>query len=187
MRTVPLEEYYEWWAIVDQATYDPNVLFTTQALVYGDYSAPPVPVALSAGQNVLVLLVFNGGYTDISGCEADGHSMEVTGMIYDTTGLNGDAGTGELLAGPDLVHLPAGSVVGKFVVDTPLYYAPDPIAALPEVMTAGKTLWVTGLDASGRYYQVVLSGKFLWVPIGTIGPNNDAVWNNTPLSTAVVE
>jgi hypothetical protein len=40
---------------------------------------------------------------------------------------------------------------------------------------------VVKLDESGLFYEVVLSGQFLYVPVGTIGPTYDDVWHGTPL------
>ncbi len=89
--------------------------------------------------------------------------------------------------GIDMVAIPAGSVVGTFLTSTPLYYAPDPTAASSTVMDAGKTLWVIGVDKSGQFYKVLLVGKFYWVPINTMGPNYDSVWNGWPLPSQTVE
>lgn len=89
--------------------------------------------------------------------------------------------------GPDMVPIPDQAVVGAVVSDTVVYFAPQADAATDIVIEAGKTLWVYGVDASGAYYQVMLSGKLFWVPVGTMGPNYDDVWNGTPLPTAVVE
>jgi len=88
--------------------------------------------------------------------------------------------------GPDLVPIPTAAVVGAFVVNTPIYWAPRADAATTTVMVAGKTAWVYGVDASGAYYKVMLSGKFFWVPVSTMGPNYDAVWQGRPLPTGVV-
>ena len=91
------------------------------------------------------------------------------------------------LPGPDQVPIPEGSVVGAFVATTPIYFAPEADAVVPSiVMEAGKTAWVYGVDASGQYYRVMLAGKLFWVPVSTMGPNYDAVWNGTPLPTTVV-
>ncbi len=89
-------------------------------------------------------------------------------------------------AGSDQVPIPAGAVVGSFVATTALYTAPSADAATSLSMQAGQTLWVYGVDASGKYYQVQLAGQLLWVPVGTMGPNYDAVWNGKPLPTTVV-
>ncbi len=94
---------------------------------------------------------------------------------------------GSSLAGSDMVTLPAGSVVGTFVATTPLYYLPAADALSDSVMTVGQSLWVTGLSADGLFYQVILSGQFLWAPVETMGPNYDDVWNGTPLPTQVVD
>jgi len=90
------------------------------------------------------------------------------------------------LPGPDMVPIPATAVVGAFVVSTPAYFAPRADAATSTILDAGKTVWVFGVDASGGFYKVVLAGKFFWVPVGTMGPNYDAVWQGRPLPTGVV-
>ncbi len=87
--------------------------------------------------------------------------------------------------GRDMVDVSAG-VVGAFTQHTELLYAPDANAGSGKVMAAGQTLWVLGVDRSGLYYKVLLSGDTYWVPVRSMGPNFDAVWNGTPLPTTVV-
>ena len=91
------------------------------------------------------------------------------------------------LPGPDMVPIPATAVVGSFVSTTPIYFAPQLDAGTDIVMEAGKTAWVYGVDASGAFYRVMLSGKFFWVPVSTMGPNYDDVWQGRPLPTEVVQ
>lgn len=91
------------------------------------------------------------------------------------------------LPGSDMVTLPDTAVSGKFVSTTALYWAPKPGAVTDAVMKAGQTLWVLGVDSTGQYYQVVLSGKYLWVPVWTMAPNPDQVWLSHPLPTTVVD
>jgi len=55
------------------------------------------------------------------------------------------------------------------------------------VLPAGKTAWVLGQDASGQFYKIVWTCTMLWVPVSTMGPNFDAVWNGAPLPTNVVQ
>jgi hypothetical protein len=88
--------------------------------------------------------------------------------------------------GPDMVNLPAWAVVGTFTQMTPLYYDPAPGATSDSMMDSGQSLWVLGLDETGAFYQVVLSGQYLWVPVGTIGPTYSEPWNGHPLPTEVV-
>lgn len=88
--------------------------------------------------------------------------------------------------GPDIVNLPSGAVVGQFVSTTPAYFAPVSGATTTTILEVGKTAWVVGVDASGSFYKAVLSGRFFWVPVETMGPNYDDVWNGTPLPTTVV-
>jgi hypothetical protein len=89
--------------------------------------------------------------------------------------------------GPDMIFLPEWAVVGTFTETTPLYYYPAPGAASDSSMNSGQSLWVLGLDPTGAFYQVVISGKYLWVPVETIGPTFDAPWYGHPLPTEVVE
>ena len=88
--------------------------------------------------------------------------------------------------GADMVPIPSQAVVGSFVATTAVYGSPNANAESTTVMEAGKTAWVYGVDASGQFYKVMLAGKFFWVPVNTMGPNYDEVWNGTPLPTTVV-
>jgi len=85
-----------------------------------------------------------------------------------------------------LVDLPAGSVVGTFLTDTAAHWAPGKQTAPSVVFAAGKTAWVIGQDESGAYYKIAYLCNYLWVPVESMGPNYDAVWNGTPLPTRVV-
>ena len=91
------------------------------------------------------------------------------------------------IAGLDMVPIPDTAVVGSFVTTTPIYFEPRADAATATVMEAGKTAYVYGVDASGGFYKVMLSGQFFWVPVNTMGPNFDSVWNGRPLPTNVVD
>ncbi len=122
-----------------------------------------------------------------------GTPEEVLVRISENTGEFGPCPVEEAAAdpvpgpGPDMVPIPATAVVGTFLVNTPLHYAPAEGALADEAMPAGKTLYVFGVDESGAYYQVLLSGKFFWVPVEAMGPTYDDVWNGRPLPTEVVE
>ena len=90
--------------------------------------------------------------------------------------------------GPEInVPIPASAVVGRVVQSTLVYWAPRPNALVPMVLPEGKTVWVLGLDDSGRYYKVAWVDVYLWVPREALGPNTDALWQGAPLPTAVVE
>ncbi len=89
--------------------------------------------------------------------------------------------------GPDMVPIPPGSAMGTFLVDTPLYWAPEADAVTEYVMKAGQSLWVTGTDASGQFSQVILSGYFLWVPVSSVGPTYDETWGGYPLPAQLIE
>ncbi len=88
--------------------------------------------------------------------------------------------------GPDMVPLPADAVVGIFTANTELLVSPGGLGS-GVVMEAGKTVWVLGVDSTGMYYKVLVSGQAAWVPVGSMGPNFDDVWNGAPLPTTVVD
>ena len=75
------------------------------------------------------------------------------------------------------------SVVGTFVLDAPLYWAPGELVQPYTTIPAGKTAWVLGIDATGAYYKIVWVCDVLYVPRGTMGPNFDAVWGGRALPT----
>lgn len=89
--------------------------------------------------------------------------------------------------GCDMQPIPATAVGGSFVADAPLYYMPGDLVEPATSIAAGNTAWVLGKDASGQYYKILWSCDQLWVPVSSMGPNYDAVWNGTPLPTGVVE
>jgi hypothetical protein len=89
--------------------------------------------------------------------------------------------------GCDLLNIPATAVVGTFVEDTPLYYAPGQMIIPQEWMDTAQSLWVLGVDATGEYYKVILACGTYWAPVSTLGPTYDDVWLGKALPTNVVE
>jgi hypothetical protein len=88
--------------------------------------------------------------------------------------------------GPDMVPIPPYAVVGTFVTTTVALFAPDAAAVTEHEIQAGTSVWVYGMDESGQFYYVMMSGQFFWVPAATLGPNYDDVWQGAPLPTNVV-
>lgn len=86
--------------------------------------------------------------------------------------------------GCDLLALPSQAVVGSFVQTTPLYWAPGEPVQPALSMEAGKTAWVIGTDATGKWYKIAWACDFLWVPASSLGPNFDNVWQGAPLPNA---
>ncbi|MBN1681216.1 MAG: hypothetical protein JW966_13095 [Anaerolineae bacterium] len=96
-------------------------------------------------------------------------------------------------AKPDAVIRPAGcgaldgepgAVVGQVVAETIALWAPkaDAVTHSPAiVLKPGQTLWVYGVDSTGMFQKVSLGCTYLWVPVGSMGPNPDKVWNNAGL------
>ncbi len=89
--------------------------------------------------------------------------------------------------GPDMIPIPDSARGGCIIGDTPVYWAPRLDAATNVVLTAGKTVWAIGPDASGKFIKIAFAGHYLWVPSNVIGPNMDSLWQGTPLPTAPVD
>lgn len=86
---------------------------------------------------------------------------------------------------PCLAVTYSDSVVGDLPLGSPAYYEPGNLA--PGVFINPGTYWVLGVDESGEYYKIVVSCQYLWVRVGTMQPNFDAVWQGRPLPTRVVD
>ncbi len=125
-------------------------------------------------------------------CSADTPAVMPTLINEEITSGGPGAGAGPGLVvvpvpGPDMVAIPDTAVVGTFTTSTPLYFQPEASSASTYSMRAGQSLWVFGLDESGEFYQVLLSGRIYWIPVDTMGPDFDAVWQGHPLPTNIVE
>jgi hypothetical protein len=86
-----------------------------------------------------------------------------------------------------LMPIPATAVGGAFVADAPTYWAPGEPTNPLVTIKAGNTARVIGKDASGQYYKIIWVCDFLWVPVNTMGPNYDSVWNGAPLPNEIVQ
>jgi hypothetical protein len=86
-----------------------------------------------------------------------------------------------------LLYLPSTSVVGAFVTDAPVYSDPGVLTNPQITIEAGKTYWVLGVDATGQYYAIYIACSRVWVPVSSMGPNYDDVWQGRPLPTVVIE
>lgn len=139
--------------------------------------------------NVTVNACLNAPWTlpyTVGGDTFGGDDPPINGSVV-VTGL-GNCGTSSVATagGNDMIDLPDTAVVGSFVDYTPLYYLPVEGATSDYAMEPGKTLYVFGVDATGKFYKVLMSGEFYWVPVDKMGPNFDDVWRGTPLPTNVV-
>jgi hypothetical protein len=121
-------------------------------------------------------------------CAADSASITptLTSAVVTPPPSPSSSSSSPAVPGPDMVALPSGSVVGSFVTTTPAYFAPSTNAVTTITIEAGKTLWVLGVDSSGDFYKVVMAGRYFWVPVDTMGPNFDNVWQGRPLPTNVI-
>ncbi|NDJ75932.1 MAG: hypothetical protein GYB65_06710 [Chloroflexi bacterium] len=88
--------------------------------------------------------------------------------------------------GCDQLVLPPNAAGGQMLATTTAYWAPGEITDPPVDLALGTTAIVLGLDDTGEYYQIAFACDYLWVPVDTIGPNPDAVWNGAALPTDVV-
>jgi hypothetical protein len=101
-----------------------------------------------------------------------------------------DACAARYTAAPICLNVPEGSVVGELTSPTEVFWEPGKISPGISLQPTpdNKTYWVIGVDATGKYYKIVLSCQYLWVPVGVMAPAyGDPVWNGTPLPTREVE
>lgn len=104
------------------------------------------------------------------------------GQLAEITVTSGDAEPGC----DALLPIPSTAVGGTFVTDAPVFWAPGQLTSPPVTITAGNSARVIGVDASGQYYKIIWVCDFVWVLVGTMGPNHDNVWQGASLPTAVV-
>ncbi len=83
--------------------------------------------------------------------------------------------------------MPDTAVMGKFVSDATLYYAPGKLIAPQSSLPTGQSAYVLGVNSTGEYYKIIWVCQHLWVPVDAVGPNYDAVWNGQPLPTNTVQ
>lgn len=97
----------------------------------------------------------------------------------------------------DADFLPDGSLpllraVGAVTVDScPLYWrlTSDAFYRIPFIIVRpGKILRVTGIDATGEFYQVLLLRLpfRLWMKVDCLGPNPDPYWFSEELPTNMI-
>jgi hypothetical protein len=95
--------------------------------------------------------------------------------------------SGETVPGCDTaLPITSTSVVGAFTQTTPADWAPGKLTNPLVTIEAGKTAWVLGLDSTKAFYKIIWVCDLLWVPVNTLGPNYDAIWNGKPLPTGIV-
>ncbi len=124
-------------------------------------------------------------YTEMSGVSGTYLEWYTSNELYADWDVSCTSG---VVAGCDVViPLTADAVVGAFVADADAYWAPGKLTSPLVTITEGNTAWVLGVDATGQYYKIVWVCQYLWVQVGTMGPNFDKVWNGTPLPTTVVK
>jgi hypothetical protein len=134
-------------------------------------------------------LVFQFLVTVTNPLSAPGIYVEVTkagAMLYGIQLYDFDSVCQGSLKGGCTPALTADAAVGSVVQTTAAYFDPSAGAETTTVLPVGTTWWVLGMDASGAFYKVLVSCAPVWVPVGTMGPNYDEVWNGHPLPTTVV-
>jgi len=87
--------------------------------------------------------------------------------------------------GGTCLPLTANSIVGNMPFQTQAYWAPGKVS--PGVLINPGTYWVLGEDSTGKYYKILLSCQYLWVPVESMQPSFQAPQNGAPLPTTNVE
>ena len=162
----------------------------------GSYVAVPSPTSPGAltmpfTETVIFTTLADGVTVNesklVMNCDAGGNAG--IGSLTNTSSGGGkpSAESTVPIPGPDMVLIPDDAVMGTFTADTALHFQPDASAVTPYTMDVGQSLWVFGLDSSGAFYQVLLSGKTYWVPVSSIGPTYSPPWNGTSLPSGMVQ
>ncbi len=138
-------------------------IYTDTELLYVDEIASPHSVTLEIAADANVTVFF--------GVYGDGDAT----FSVTTDNCGGGA----------LVSYPDGVVQGRFVADAQLYWEPGELVTPEVTIPAGKTFHAGGLDESGLYRQVLIVCNWVWVPVGTVGPNFEAPWFGTPLNDSL--
>ncbi len=105
-------------------------------------------------------------------------------------GAGGGAGSPPAVPVPGCdvtIVLPTSAVGGTLVAPAEALFGPDPAMTTGITLESGKTAKVVGVDASGSYYRILWNCTYLWVPVASMGPTFDNVWNGAPLPTNVVQ
>ncbi|MBI5959673.1 MAG: hypothetical protein HY866_13105 [Chloroflexi bacterium] len=98
------------------------------------------------------------------------------------------SGAGAVVPGCDVsMPISSTSVIGTFTQTASTYWSPGNLTNPLVSIEAGKSAWVLGMDSTQQYYKIIWVCDLLWVPVNTIGPNYDAVWNGTLLPTDIVK
>ena len=114
----------------------------------------------------------------------DRHQHELWTTVVHFTCNSDDFGVASVPGCDQFMPIGTTSVVGAFVWDAPLYWAPGELVTPHTIIRAGNSAWVLGTDATGAYYKIVWVCDVLYVPRSTMGPNFDAVWGGRALPTS---
>jgi hypothetical protein len=121
----------------------------------------------------------------------EGHNFATSGTLlaqttFDpgTLTINGTCDSLPFGSGSCL-SLPAGSVVGNTPYQVQVYWAPDKVS--PGIFLNPGNYWVIGQDESGKFYEIMLSCQFVWVPVQDFQPSFEPPQNGQPLPTTVVK
>jgi hypothetical protein len=149
-------------------------------------TAPADPLSLSPTPVTFDLTPWAGQTVRLRAAEVDNQDNFNAGIDDVSVTFVAGGTAAEPVPGCDVsITVPSGSVGGTFVSDTAIYWAPGEATA--HTIEAGKNVLVTGLDASGMYYQFIYVCDYLWAPVNTLGPNYENPWNGAPLPAGVVE
>jgi hypothetical protein len=122
----------------------------------------------------------------------DGYNFARSGTllaqtVFDpaTLTINGTCENLPFVGGSTCLTLPAGSIVGNTPYQTQVYWEPGKVS--PGIFLNPGNYWVIGTDESGKFYKIMLSCQFVWVPVEDFQPSFEAPQNGEPLPTTVVK
>lgn len=160
----------------------------------GDDPIPPANAAKASGTVIFsVAFGFGADVNTLSAISSNGAAFVATdqaALIALTSQLANITCT--VVTAPETLTfcaqpLTANAVVGEVTSTTRYFWDPGKISPTGSI-AAGQRYWVLGVDETGEYYKIWYECRYLWLPVGVMGPAfGDPVWNGAPLPTTVVD
>ena len=172
------------WAITNQRTGETSskkmTLSSPGTFFEVGVKIGTIPASTSAGDTISVSGTMK--YSSGTVIASAGYSYQCTGGSVASNGSDYATRLANVPGCDARIQIPNNAVMGTFTRATDTYYAPGALTHPVVNIPAGKTAWVISND--GDYYHILWGCTFLMVPVDSMGPNYDALWNGKPLPAA---
>lgn len=153
--------------------------------VSGQQTTVSIPVISSVSDNPITVGSGSGFGVDIHLMDEAGFSFtDLLDRVATYEILNDEECQAAYLAAQCAAGvIPEGAVVGALPESQLAYYAPGLATGNPRVFLNPGTYWIVDVAVEEGFYQILLACNLLWVPIDSMRPNYDEVWQGRPLPT----